>query len=94
LLLYAPKRIYAFCTFLPFAFTLVTTFTAGVLSIQMWWRTEETDPTKRFLLLLACALAAILLVLTAIITVDSVRRWLGILAGAKTPGKAAGSEAA
>jgi carbon starvation protein len=94
LLLYAPKRIYALCTFLPFAFTLVTTFTAGVLSIQMWWRTEESDPTKRFLLLLACALAAILLALTAIITVDSVRRWLGILAGAKTPGKAAGTEAA
>jgi carbon starvation protein len=96
LMLYAPKRIYAFCTFLPFVFTLVTTFTASVMSIRMWWNSYETeiDPTKSFLLLLACCLAAILLVLTAVITFESVRRWIGILQGTVTTKTVAESEVA
>jgi carbon starvation protein len=81
LLLHAPKRIYALCTFLPFVFALVTTSTAGVLSIRMWWNLhdKETDPTKKFLLVLACSLAAILLALTAVITFEAIRRWYSIL---------------
>jgi carbon starvation protein len=94
LLLHSPKRIYALCTFFPFVFTLVTTFTAGVLSIQMWWQTAEPDSTKRFLLILACALAVILLVLTTVITVESVRRWIAILGGARSMEKVVKSEAA
>jgi carbon starvation protein len=94
LLLHAPKRIYALCTFLPFVFTLVTTFTAGVLSIQMWWRTEEPDAIKRFLLMLACVLAVVLLGLTTVITLDSVRRWMSILNGGALPLKTTESEPA
>jgi carbon starvation protein len=85
LLHHAPKRIYAICTFIPFVFTLVTTFTAGVLSIRMWWLTNETDTTKWFLLKLACLLATVLLALTTVITVESVRRWIGILNGGILP---------
>ncbi|MCC6125764.1 MAG: carbon starvation protein A [Pirellulales bacterium] len=94
LLLHAPKRIYALCTFLPFVFALVTTFTAGVLSIRMWWRMEEPDAIKRFLLILACILAVVLLGLTTVITLDSVRRWISILNGGALSLKTAESEPA
>jgi len=36
-LLHAPKRIYALCTAVPFVFLVVTTFTATVMSLQLWW---------------------------------------------------------
>jgi carbon starvation protein len=89
LLHHAPKRKYAICTFVPFVFALVTTFVAGILSIRMWWQATETDPTKWFLLKLACVLAVILLALTSVITVESVRRWIGILNGGIVPLKKA-----
>ena len=64
----------------------MTTFTAGVQSIQMWWQKPETDPTQIFLVKLACLLAAIMLTLTVIITLDTVRRWYVLLAnGAVQP---------
>ena len=86
LLQHAPKRIYALCTGIPFAFALVTTFTAGVESIQMWLQKPETDPTQIFLVRLACVLAGIMLTLTVIITLDTVRRWCVLLAhGAAHP---------
>ncbi|MCX7426047.1 MAG: carbon starvation protein A [Planctomycetia bacterium] len=86
LLLHAPKRVYALCTGIPFVFAFVTTFTAGVESIQMWWRKPETDPTQIFLSKLACVLAAIMLSLTVIIALDTLRRWYVLLAnGAKQP---------
>jgi carbon starvation protein len=74
LLQHAPKRIYALCTGVPLVFALVTTFTAAVQSIQGWLQTDETDPTRLFLTWLACALAAIMLALTVVITLDTVRR--------------------
>ena len=37
ILLHAPKRIYALCTAIPFVFLVVTTFTATVMSLQLWW---------------------------------------------------------
>ena len=81
LLLEAPKRKYAICTFVPFVFALVTTFTAGVESIRMWWEKVdlESDPSQRFLLILACVLAGVLLALTVIITMDAMRHWYGVL---------------
>ena len=80
LLQYAPKRIYALCTAIPLAFAMVTTFTAGVQSIQMWWQKPESDPTQIFLVKLACVLAAIMLSLTVVITLDTVRRCYVLLA--------------
>ena len=80
LLQHAPKRLYALCTGIPLAFALVTTFTAGVQSIQMWWQKPESDPTQVFLVRLACVLAAIMLTLTVIITLDTLRRWYVVLA--------------
>jgi carbon starvation protein len=74
LLQHAPKRIYALCTGVPLVFALVTTFTAAVQSIQGWLQTDETDSTRLFLTWLACALAAIMLALTVVITLDTVRR--------------------
>lgn len=79
LLTHASKRIYALCTGVPLVFALVTTFTAGVQSIQMWLQNSGTDPTQIFLVRLACVLAGIMLTLTLIITADTVRRWWVIL---------------
>jgi carbon starvation protein len=81
LLLHAPKRIYAFCTGIPLVFAFVTTFTASVQSIVLWWQSPETDPTQVFLMKLACFLAVIMLVLTAVITLATVRRIYAILTG-------------
>ena len=38
LLLHAPKRAYALCTAIPFVFVVASVFTAGTLSIGMWWQ--------------------------------------------------------
>jgi carbon starvation protein len=81
LLQHAPKRIYALCTAIPLLFVIVTVFTAGVQSIQMWWAKVETDPMQQIMMKLACVLAAVMLILTAIITVDTVRRWNAIFNG-------------
>ena len=81
LLLYAPKRIYALCTALPFVFTTATVFTASVQSIHTWWYTVETAPGSNFLLKLACVLATIMLVLAAVIVLDAIRRWYELLFG-------------
>lgn len=92
LMLRAPKRIYALCTAIPLAFAVVTVFTAGIQSIQMWWLKEEADPMDRFLLKLACFLAVIMLSLTAVITVDTLRRWYGILVNGAKEAAPAGAE--
>jgi carbon starvation protein len=81
LLLYAKKRVYALCTVIPFVYAVVTVFTAGVQSIQTWWAQTDLSPKDLFLMRLACFLAAVMLVLSAIIVVDSIRRWCGILNG-------------
>jgi carbon starvation protein len=82
LLQHAPKRIYALCTGVPLVFVLITTFTATVQSILMWWQDTEaasTQSTQRFLMKLACVLAGIMLALTTIITIATVHRWYEIL---------------
>jgi carbon starvation protein len=38
LLLHAPKRVYALCTAIPFAFVVASVFAAGILSIGLWWQ--------------------------------------------------------
>ena len=38
LLLHAPKRVYALCTAIPFVLVVASVFTAGILSIGMWWQ--------------------------------------------------------
>jgi carbon starvation protein len=95
LLLHAKKRIYALCTGIPLVFTLVTTFTASIQSIYGWWMKEEADFGQQFLLKLACVLAGIMLGLTAIITIDTLRRWYVILnGGVKRPVELVESEPA
>jgi len=80
LLTHAPRRAYALCTGVPFAFVLVTVLTAGVHSVRGWWReTAVAPPGEQFLLKLACVLATIMLALTVVIAVDAVRRWGRIL---------------
>ena len=89
LLLHAPKRRYALCTGIPFAFILVTVVTASVMSIRGWWMYDipaaaEAAPDNVFLLRLLCFLASTMLVLTLLITADAVRRWVQILSGPAT----------
>jgi carbon starvation protein len=96
LLLYAPKRIYALCTAIPFVFVVSSVFAAGGLSIVMWLRdidavkqklavvglTADKVSTLRldlFSLSLTCVIAATMLVLSAVVVVDTVRRWWSIL---------------
>jgi carbon starvation protein len=81
LLQYAKKRVYALCTAIPLVFAVVTVFTAGVQSIQMWWEKPGTTSTEIFLTKLACALASVMLFLSAIIVIDAARRWYVILNG-------------
>jgi len=81
LLQHATKKKYALCTFIPLVFAIVTVFTAGVQSIQMWWAKEEADPTNAFLSKMACVLASIMLTLTLIIAIDAIRSWINALNG-------------
>jgi len=95
LLMHAPKRIYALCTLLPLLFAVVTVFTAGVQSINMWWHKPETSSLDLFLTRLASALAAIMLLLSAVIVIDATRRWYTLLNGrAKPAPELAGSPSA
>lgn len=92
LLEHAPRRRYAFCTGIPLAFAVATVFTAGVQSIQSWWKELAGLPTgsaDAFYLKLVSIMAGIMLVLSALVVLDSVRRWYQVLrmpapAGVKT----------
>jgi carbon starvation protein len=84
LLEHSPKKIYAMCAGVPFAFTFVTTSTAAVQSIQMWWVTTGGGPSETFMRHLACILAGIMLLLTLVITFESVRRWRVLLLQGKS----------
>lgn len=82
LLNHAPRRSYAWCTAIPFAFILVTVLTAGVQSVNQWWGQLATVPAKEVAMLkLTCVLASIMQVLTVIIALDSIRVWVKILTG-------------
>jgi carbon starvation protein len=89
LLQHAPRRAYALCTALPLMFVIVTVFAAGIESIQRWLHElalSETTAAQAFSLKLNCALAGIMLVLTAVVAVDAVRRWYVLLAnGVRQP---------
>ena len=83
LLLHAPKRRYALCTGIPFAFVLVTVITAGVMSVHGWWVYElpNAKPEAAFLLKLLCFLASAMLAMTVLIAADAMRRWVAIVSG-------------
>jgi carbon starvation protein len=83
LLKHAPKRIYALLTGIPLVFAVGTVFTAGVMSIYGWWiETPELDPSQSFYIRLMCVLASIMLALSAVVVVDSIRRWSVMLRAA------------
>ena len=83
---HAPKRRYALCTGIPFAFVIVTVLTAGVQSVQGWWSKIPSAPAQEdFSLQLMSVLATIMLVLTVVIAVDAVRRWFVLLRGPSEP---------
>ncbi|MEI6082857.1 MAG: carbon starvation protein A [Verrucomicrobiota bacterium] len=82
LLNHAPKRRYALCTGIPFAFILVTVLTAGIQSVHQWWGQIATAPANEvFMLRLTCVLASIMQVLTVIIALDAMRVWVKSLTG-------------
>ncbi len=84
LLKHASKRIYALCTGIPLVFVVATVFTAGVESIQSWWRELATlAPTspEAFYLQLVSILAGIMLGLSGLVVLDSVRHWVVLLRG-------------
>lgn len=74
----SPKRVYALCTGIPFAFVVITVFVAGVQSVQGWWA-EAALPTttaaQAFYVKLMCVLASIMLGLSGVITIDALRCW-------------------
>jgi carbon starvation protein len=88
LLTYAPKRIYALTTAIPFVFVVATVFTAGIQSIQRWWLelgAPGITPAQAISVKTVSLLAAVMLVLSAIITIDAVRHWIVILGSARKP---------
>jgi len=83
LLKHSPKRIYALCTGIPFAYTVVTVFTASVQSIQNWWgqlANPALPAAQAFSYKLMCVLASVMLVLTGLIVFEAIRRWYLLLA--------------
>lgn len=97
ILVYGKKRVYALCTAVPFAFASVTVFTAGVQSILTWLAARqkpETSATDSYLLLLACVLAAVMLLLSLVIVLDALRRWHGLLFGQRAAERLVPSTAA
>ncbi len=92
LLQHAPKRAYALCTALPLLFVIVTVFTAGVESIQLWLQElalPDTTAAQAFALRLDCVLAGVMLILSAVIAVDAARRWYVLLANGARQAEAA-----
>ena len=82
ILRYSARRAYALCTGLPFAFVAVTVFTAGVESVLDWWNQSQNPKLPQadvFSNQLMSVLAAIILVLGAIVVIESVRRWYLLL---------------
>jgi carbon starvation protein len=85
ILMHAPKRVYAWCTFIPFVGVVITTYYASVYKIIEWKGLIETKfntPETSFqagLMKLVITLSVIMLILVTMIVIDSVRRWLKIL---------------
>ncbi|MEI8373094.1 MAG: carbon starvation protein A [Planctomycetota bacterium] len=82
LLKHASKRVYALCTGIPLVFVVATVFTAGVESIQSWWRELATlapASPEAFYLQLVSILAGVMLGLSGLVVLDSVRHWVVLL---------------
>jgi len=77
------RRRYALITFLPFVFVLITTITAGILSLPTLLKLAPGDPWYKGLL--NAGLTISMLVLTVIIAADAAHRWLALL---RKPAKA------
>lgn len=74
------KKLYALCTFIPFVWTLITTLTASIQSIRSWNNQIAAAPANQaFLLKTVCILASIMLILTIIITLDSLYKWKSLV---------------
>ena len=83
LLKHGQKRIYALCTAIPFAVSAVTVFTAGVLSLQMWWLQQASPtvaPADALACRLMCGLVCVILGLGGLIVIETLRRWYLLLA--------------
>jgi carbon starvation protein len=83
LLQHAPKRVYALCTGIPFVVVAVTVFTAGIESLQLWWGRLSLPglaDADVFSYRLMCALVCVILLLGALIVIETVRRWCVLLA--------------
>lgn len=79
LLRHAARRRYALLTGIPLVFVLVTTFAAGIYSIDNWRGLIARGAPEATLLRITCLLAALMLVLTALIAALAVRQWLRML---------------
>ncbi|MCE5228818.1 carbon starvation protein A [bacterium] len=75
------RRVYALCAGIPWAFASVTIVIGSVMSIGQWWNQSMTEkiPGQVVQLRLMCVLGTIMLVLTALITIDAIRKWIQIL---------------
>ena len=83
LLMYAPKRIYALCTAIPFVAVTAIVFTAGIQSVSLWWQqlgnpeiTESAAASYRMM----CEFICVILAVGAVIVFEVVRRCLVLLA--------------
>jgi carbon starvation protein len=74
ILSHSSRRVYALTTFLPFVFILITTMTAGIESLPAFMKTGPSDPAYKGVL--NCSLTITMLLLTAVIAVDSARQWV------------------
>lgn len=81
ILVHSPRRIYALCAGIPWAFATVTIITGSIMSIGQWWSqiATQTDTSQKIQLRLMCVLGSIMILLTVLITVDAIRKWILIL---------------
>ena len=71
------------CTAIPFAVSVVTVFTAGTLSLQLWWLQQANPwpaPADVIACRLMCGLVCVFLTLGGLIVIETVRRWYVMLA--------------
>jgi hypothetical protein len=76
------RRAYALCTGIPFFLVAGTVFTAGVESVVLWWSQASASNLAAgdaFRYRLMSVLASAILVLGAVIVLESVRRWYLLL---------------
>ena len=88
LLAHSSRRIYALTTAVPLVFVTVTVFTAGVQSIESWLvelANPALDAASVFHLKLISVLTGIMLILSALVLVQAVRSWYGLLTKAARP---------